>query len=121
MMEELPQMWSFVRSYPMQRRFVWPYHLSLLHGNFAFRNAEEWRSARSGSTPLPTWALPGVTERIAHVARTISDRQLKRLLTIRDWRPQMCAGWYVGLTKRTSFVDEIAGHLLASERVFANQ
>jgi hypothetical protein len=39
----------------------------------------------------------------------------------REWRGRLCAAWFIGLSKRASFVPSIGQLLLASETVYAGQ
>jgi hypothetical protein len=86
--------------------FVRPYYLRLLHGNFIWKKA---------GTDYPS------AEQISDAARTISDSQIQELLQRREWRGRLAAAWYVGLTARTNFVDQIADLLLASEMTYSGQ
>jgi hypothetical protein len=100
----------------IREEFVRPIYLSLLHANFARRSV-------AGPPPLgrPESELSAIRAQIVVAAKTISDEQLKKLLSIREWRGRLVAGWLVGLSKRAAFVDEIADILLASEMVYAGQ
>ena len=84
--------------------FVYPFYLSLLHGNFI--------GGRYGAEH---------SRRIADAARTISDEQIGRLLSQREWRGRLVAGWFTGLTKRSHFVRDIVDLLIASEMVYAGE
>lgn len=86
--------------------FVRPFYLSLLNGNFTSRDSD-----RAGALP----------QKIAEAAREISDAQIFRLFREREWRGRLTAAWFVGLTRRVSFIPEIAELLLASETVYAGQ
>jgi len=85
------------------RAFVLPFYLSLLHGNFA-----------SG------WYDDAHSQRIANAAKTISDDQLKQLFK-GEWRCRLTAAWFVGLSRRSSFVEEVAELLLESKLAYAGQ
>ena len=98
----------------IREEFVQPIYLSLLHANFARRSV----AAPFGK---PESELATIRTKIVFAARTVSDEQLKRLLSIREWRGRLVVGWLVGLSKRVAFVDEIADILLASETVYAGQ
>lgn len=54
-------------------------------------------------------------------AATISDGQISQLLAVPEWRGRRTAAWFVGLTRRAQFVDEIGRLLLASELVYAGE
>ena len=82
--------------------FVRPFYLSLLHANFLHKE---------GSSDLAA--------RISDAGRTISDDQIGRLFGEPDWRGRLCAGWFVGLTKRHRFVQPIANLLIASAQTYA--
>jgi hypothetical protein len=84
--------------------FVRPLYLSLLHASFLHKEESSDLAAR-----------------ISEAARTISDDQIGRLLGEPDWRGRLCAGWFVGLTKRHRFVQPIADLLMASTQTYAGQ
>jgi hypothetical protein len=86
--------------------FVRPFYLRLLHGNFT-----RPRAADGGS----------LAQEIVAAARTISDEQIEKLLDEREWRGRLCAAWFIGLSKRASFVPSIGQLLLASEMVYAGE
>jgi hypothetical protein len=90
----------------LREKFVKPLYLRLLHANFARKEIE-------GSEDT--------SARIAEAARTISDEEIERLLRMPEWRGRLVAGWCVGLSRRTHFVDEIAELLLASKQTYAGQ
>lgn len=100
----------------IREEFVRPIYLSLLHANFARRS-----DPRPPPLGQPESELSAIRAQIVAAARTISDEQLKKLLSIREWRGRLVAGWLVGLSKRAPFVDEIADIFLASETVYAGQ
>jgi hypothetical protein len=89
-------------NHALQERFVTPLYLSLLNGNFV--------DSRDAS----------VVMRAADAARAISDLQIEQLLDEWDWRTRLCAGWFIGLSRRTHFVPRI-GALLASDTAYAGQ
>jgi len=88
----------------LRETFVKPYYLKL-GGNFirSFGDDDELR------------------RRIVEAAQTISDQDLERLLQVREWRGRLTAAWFIGLTRRASFVQQIADLLLSSEMVYAGQ
>jgi hypothetical protein len=86
--------------------FVRPLYLRLLHGNFTHLSEADGEGFRRAA---------------ASAASAISDEQIRRLLTERDWRPRLCAAWFTGLSNRTSFIRLIAEMLLASEFCYAGQ
>lgn len=90
----------------LRDEFVRPFYLSLLHGNFTFKITDD-------STELGT--------RIVDAAKSISDTQLLRLLREREWRGRLTASWFVGLTSRSVFIEEIGQLLIGSEMVYAGQ
>jgi hypothetical protein len=88
---------------PLRETFIRPYYLSLLGANFIRACADD-----------SSFSL-----RVADAARAISDPEIESLLQIREWRGRLTVGWYIGLTRRSRFVDRIAELLLASEMVYA--
>jgi hypothetical protein len=86
--------------------FVRPLYLRLLHGNF---------------THLSEADGDGFRRAAAKAASAISDEQIRRLLTEREWRGRLCAAWFIGLRHRASFIRLIAEMLLASEFCYAGQ
>jgi hypothetical protein len=86
--------------------FVRRYYLRLLHGNFTLPRESDGSSFR---------------QEITAAARTISDEQIERLLSEREWRGRLCAAWFIGLGKRAGYVPSIGKLLLASEMVYAGQ
>jgi hypothetical protein len=86
--------------------FIRRYYLRLLHGNFTLPRESDGSSLR---------------QEITAAARTISDEQIERLLSEREWRGRLCAAWFIGLSKRASYVPSIGKLLLASEIVYAGQ
>jgi hypothetical protein len=90
----------------LREKFVSPIYLRLLHANFARNEIEGSNDARA---------------RIAEAARTISDEEILKLLRTPEWRGRLVAGWCIGLSGRTHFVDEIAELLLASELGYSGQ
>ena len=84
-------------------RFVAPFYLKLLHGNFA-RDAGD-----------------RLHDKIAEAARTISDPALDLLLRTSEWRGRLSAAWFIGLSGRTHYVDRLAELLIESELVYAGQ
>ena len=91
--------------------YVWPFYLKLLNGNLVFLGFDE-----KGERLPPT--LP---KQIADAARSISDEQLNELLAEAGWRSSLPAAWFIGLTRRSRYVDQIGELLLASEMCFAGQ
>lgn len=90
----------------LRNTFVRPFYLSLLHANFR-------RPDRADGS--------GIRQAIVNAANTISDEQIERLLIEREWRGRLCAAWFIGLSKRTRFVNLIGKLLLASEMVYSGQ
>lgn len=90
----------------LRDRFVRPFYLQLLRGNFTRGTEAEGHDFRQA---------------IAASATIVSDDQILRLLTEREWRGRLSAAWFVGLSGRTSFVPSIGKLLLASEMVYAGQ
>src|SRR5215831_10885713 len=86
--------------------FVRPLYLRLLHGNFARLSEADGEGFRRAA---------------ASAASSISDKQIRRLLTEREWRGRLCAAWFIGLSNRVSFIRLIAEMLLASEMGYAGQ
>jgi hypothetical protein len=86
--------------------FVRPFYLRLLHGNCTRLSETDGDIFRRAA---------------ASAANAISDEQIRRLLTEREWRGRLCAAWFIGLSKRASFIHLIAAMLLASELVYAAQ
>ena len=84
--------------------FVRPFYLQLLGGNFTRADEAEASSFRPA---------------IATAATAISDGEIARLLSEREWRGRLSAAWFVGLSNRTGFVPMIGKLLLASEVVYA--
>lgn len=104
---------SLERSRGVREQYVAPLYLSLLHANFAHR-----RPYFEGHSDTERVA---VCTRIARAATTISDEQIAELLSEPDWRGRLVAGWFVGLSRRVSFIDRIASLLLASQQTYAGQ
>ena len=90
----------------MRDAFVAPFYLRFLHGNFTRANEVEGAAFRQA---------------VATAASEISDDQITCLLTEREWRGRLCAGWFVGLSGRFEFIPRISELLLASEMVYAGQ
>lgn len=91
---------------PMLRdTFVRPFYLGLLHGNLIH---------------FDKYKISAFSTELQAAATSISDEQLGHLLNL-SWHGRLCAGWFIGLTKRASFVRLIGEMLLASESVFAGQ
>jgi hypothetical protein len=105
----------FERNRAVREEFVAPLYLSLLHANF-MRPPRGWQSG--GRTEEEREAT---CAQIAASARAISDEQIKALLSGPGWRERLVAGWLVGLSRRVSFVDAVAGLLLASQQTYAGQ
>jgi Family of unknown function (DUF6000) len=86
--------------------YVAPFYLSLLHGNIMRKDAKH------------ALGLPAL---LSTAAKQITDAQLNCLLNEREWRGRLTAGWFIALTKRSSFVEKITGLLLASGQAFAGE
>jgi hypothetical protein len=65
--------------------------------------------------------LSAIRAQIVVAARSVSDVEIRTLLSIREWRGRLVAGWLVGLSKRKALVGEIADLLLASEQPYTGQ
>src|SRR5262245_44820861 len=98
----LRRLWDY-RLSPTVRRYVLPVYSSLMWGHFAFPPFEtppdaspELAQAMKNQPGLD----PKVADRIGTAARSIGDAQIEYLLRHKDWRMRMCAGWYIGLTRR---------------------
>jgi hypothetical protein len=83
--------------------FIRPYYLLLLGANFIRACADD------ALFPM----------RVADAARANSDQEIEQLLRIRERRGRLTVGWYIGLTRRSIFVERIAELLLASEVMYA--
>ena len=103
------------------RRYVWEVYPSLMYGQFA--RPPPKIEIPLDAPPQVAWDIartlknhpgldPKVAARIDRAARSISDAQIDYLLRHRDWRVRMCAGWYIGLTKRETYVPRL-GELLS--------
>ena len=90
----------------LREAFVYPFCLRLLHGNFTTLNEADGEVFR---------------RLVADATCAISDEQIKRLLTEREWRGRLCAAWFIGLSHRASFLPVIGEMYLASEVVYAGQ
>jgi hypothetical protein len=90
----------------IQKRFVRPFYLELLHGNLRRQHQ------------LLAGAL---TARIGKAAKAIADPELATLLEECEWRGRLAAAWFIGITQRRGFVDAIGRLLLASELTYAGQ
>jgi hypothetical protein len=90
----------------LRDKFVRPFYLQLLGGNFTRANEPE---------------ASGFRHAVAASAGLISDDQIATLLTEREWRGRLAAAWFVGLTQRANFVPTVGKLLLASELVYAGQ
>jgi hypothetical protein len=100
----------------LREEFVRPLYMSLLDANFTRRmNLGAHQMGRTEND------LSTVRAQIVVAAKTISDEQIRSLLSIPEWRGRLVAGWLVGLSMRTAFVEEIAELLLASKLVYAGQ
>ncbi len=91
---------------PLRDQFVRPLYLSLLHANFIRGNMDRSEAIRT---------------QLAETATSISDEQIRKLLQMPEWRGRLVAGWCIGLTRRTAFVDEVAELLIASRQTYAGQ
>lgn len=100
----------------LREQFVRPIYLSLLNANFMRK--PEVGSGLPRRTESESAALRA---QINVAARSISDEQIRTLLSVPEWRGRLVAAWLVGLSKRIEFVDEIANHLIASKMVYAGQ
>jgi hypothetical protein len=77
-----------VLNLPLFISFVRPNYLALFDGRFIHKDVD--------------------AKRIIRAARAISNSQLRRLLKTREYRGRFAAAWYIGLTRRSQFVDQIA-------------
>ena len=113
-------LWDY-RISPTMRRYVWEVYPSLMYGRFA--RPPPKIEIPLDAPPQVAWDIartlknhpgldPKVAARIDRAARSISDAQIDYLLRHRDWRVRMCAGWYIGLTKRETYVPRL-GELLS--------
>ncbi len=100
----------------VRQHFVRPVYLSLLHANFAQRPDLVLR--QTGNSDCDQAAI---CKRIATCASKITDEQITELLSIREWRGRLAAGWFVGLSNRVAFVNQIGALLLDSELTYAGQ
>lgn len=80
--------------------FVRPYYLSLLHANFMGVNKDDA-------------AFPA---RVAEAAATISDQEIEYLLRSSGWRERLVAGWFAGLTNRSSFASRLESYFLPARK-----
>jgi hypothetical protein len=87
-------------------RFVQPFYLSFLHGNFT----------RYEGTQSSDFSLS-----LGKAGKEISDGDLTLLLEEQEWRGRLTAAWFIGLTQRAGFVDRIGQLLLESELTYAGQ
>lgn len=106
----------FEKAHAAREQFVKPVYLDLLHANFARETG-----VKLCLTGHSENEMTAIRAQIVTSARTISDRQIEELLAEREWRGRLAAAWYVGLSKRAVFTDEIAALLLASELTYAGQ
>ena len=90
----------------LRAQFVQPVYLSLLHANFIRRTIDDSEIVRS---------------QIVAAASMISDDQISKLLETCEWRGRLVAGWCIGLSGRTAFVDKIANLLIESQQTYAGQ
>jgi Family of unknown function (DUF6000) len=98
---EWQMLWEYWLS-PTHIRYVWPYcrrpyFWPLMGAFFIYRPDDFDRS---------------FPERLGRNARSISDRQIETLLTSRNWRVRVCAAWYAGLGRRSSFGPRIGELML---------
>jgi hypothetical protein len=106
---------SLERSRAVREEFVKPLYLRLLHANFT-------RPATTGSPEQGAEGeMTAVRTQIVSAARVISYEQIHALLSDREWRGRLVAGWLVGLSMRTDFIDPIADLLLASKQPYSGQ
>jgi hypothetical protein len=89
----------------LREAFVKPFYLKCLGANFV-------RSLTDDDQ---------LREHLVEAASTISDQDLERLLEVREWRGRLTAAWFIGLTRRASFVQRIAELLISSETVYAGR
>jgi hypothetical protein len=81
----------------VREQFVRPVYLSLLHANFARRTDLVLRQMGHSETDLAAIRTDIVTG-----ARVVTDEQIAELLSDREWRGRLVAGWFVGLSKRVA-------------------
>jgi hypothetical protein len=105
-MQMFELIWWVLKSWRLRHVFVQPLYLQLLHGNFVHFNETDAAQFR---------------KTLANRAGSITDRQITRLLKEPDWRARLPAAWFVGLTRRQSFVPAIGHMLLENRRVLAGQ
>lgn len=98
----------------VREQFVRPVYLSLLHANFAWHTELHMRGQSEAD-------VAAIRARIARGAREISDEQIAQLLADREWRGRLVAAWFVGLSRRLAFIDQIGALLLASELTYSGQ
>jgi hypothetical protein len=91
----------FVWNLPLFISFVRPNYHALFDGRFIHRDVD--------------------ARRIIRAARAISNSQLRRLLKTREYRGRFAASWYIGLTRRSQFVDQIAELLREGDLFYAGQ
>lgn len=89
----------------LRDRCVMPIYGFLLHANFV----------------NPRHSSVANHIQIAAIAHTITDDEIAKLLEIHEWRGRLVAGWCVGLSKRSAFLEVIANLLLKSEGAYAGQ
>lgn len=87
----------------LRERYVRPYYLHLLHGNFSARGER------------------ALFLDLTAAAAAIDDADLDLLFSTREWRGRMTAAWMVGLARRDRFLPRIGELLLASEVCYAGQ
>ena len=89
------------------RRWVTPFYLAILHGNYATRILREAERERFNSAVTAT--LPTMTPAIA--AQLISGH----------WREAITGSWFAGLQRYEECQHQIGERLLASETCYAGQ
>jgi hypothetical protein len=86
---------------PLFISFVRPNYHALFDGRFIYGDIKDAR-------------------RIFRAARAISNSQLRRLLKTTEYRGRFAAAWYIGLTRRSQFVDQIPELLREGDLFHAN-
>ena len=85
------------------RSLVAPFYLRLLHGNFVARAAPTFLDALRDALP-----------------RADADA-IDLLLRQPNWRPRLCAAWFIGLRRLDGFDDRLADLLIRSDVCYAGQ
>jgi len=112
-------------------KYVVPFYLELMQGNFLIYDTPERRrfdreednNVDPYARTMPWFNRPygNFSRSLAHAANSISDSQLDLLLSTRNWRHRICAGWFIGISKRASFVRQVGELFLQAELVTAGQ